>query len=226
MRSKVNFDLNQNQYDALFDLFFNHGYGCKTGGCWSPDDLIEAINCGDFPHLLKLMATFVYSDGKRDVGLAARRAADAKLFQQPVGNPRPLVAGSRNARIARSSSEPQAHARKHVNSAGILTANLRRATSGRVVTVRGSRWGARAAGCGLVQVTAFAVGVTPYPARIVGRTSKQAFVLRWQTPRVSGQYDWLVQATQKCGRRFRVAHATVNVKPAAPPPATRAAGSP
>lgn len=223
MRGLINFDLNQNQYDALFDLFFNHGYGCTSASCWDPSDLIEAINCGDLPHVLRLMLDrtipghergFIYSDGKVDAGLVTRRAEEVELFQRPVAQERRAhAARSRPARRRWRWARHRAAASARRLFKPVIAASAQRTVSGAVVAVHGSGWGTRAEGCGAVTIRAYAPGESPYRSHDLGRTSKRVWVKHWKTPTVAGRYDWLVDATQRCGTRTRLAGALVNLRP-------------
>jgi len=71
----IEVDLNQNEFDALLDLAFNHGS--------IPRDLVNAINHCHSPAIEESFLRQVYSGGVFDRGLKKRRELEIKLFEAP-----------------------------------------------------------------------------------------------------------------------------------------------
>lgn len=99
INDKVTVSLNQNQNDALVSFVYNVG----TGN-FSQSTLLKLLNKGDYasvPTELKKW-TKARKDGKLvDLpGLVTRRAAEAELFQRPVGEVAQSMSGATTAREA------------------------------------------------------------------------------------------------------------------------------
>ena len=69
--------LNQNQFDALVSLAYNIGVGAFVNST-----LLRLLNTGDTQAASAQFAHWIYSNGQKLDGLAARRAAEAELFEQ------------------------------------------------------------------------------------------------------------------------------------------------
>ena len=70
-------DLTQNQFDALVSLAYNIGVGAFVNST-----LLRLLNTGDTQAASAQFAHWIYSNGQKLDGLAARRAAEAELFEQ------------------------------------------------------------------------------------------------------------------------------------------------
>ena|ERR1035437_535918 len=72
------FNLNQNQFDALVDLFFNTGIGVLSNFSAllkaNPDDVA----------ITDKMSKYVYSKGVKLSGLVTRRAKEVELYKKKV----------------------------------------------------------------------------------------------------------------------------------------------
>jgi GH24 family phage-related lysozyme (muramidase) len=76
----VTVPLNQNQYDALTSLAYNIGTGA-----FQRSTLLRRLNAGDYPGAAEQFGVWVRSGGADSPGLIARRAAERRLFEFPVG---------------------------------------------------------------------------------------------------------------------------------------------
>jgi lysozyme len=72
--------LNQNQYDAVVSFQFNTGW-LGHPGC----SLLHALNSGNYNLAAKDFALYNRASGRVLSGLVRRRAAEAKLFNTPIG---------------------------------------------------------------------------------------------------------------------------------------------
>ena len=76
----VTVPLNQNQYDALTSLAYNIGTGA-----FQRSTLLRRLNAGDFTGAAEQFGVWVRSGGADSPGLIARRAAERRPFEFPVG---------------------------------------------------------------------------------------------------------------------------------------------
>ena len=76
----VTVPLNQNQYDALTSLAYNIGTGA-----FQRSTLLRRLNAGDHAGAAEQFGVWVRSGGADSPGLIARRAAERRLFEFPVG---------------------------------------------------------------------------------------------------------------------------------------------
>lgn len=75
----VKVDINQNQFDALVSFVFNVGRRA-----FLDSTLLRKLNNRNFEDIPFEFSRWVYSGGKKYVGLANRRASEAELFTTPV----------------------------------------------------------------------------------------------------------------------------------------------
>lgn len=83
VRSAVETELSQGQFDALVDFCFNAGRGN-----FLQSTLLRKVNAGDFAAAAEQFALWVHAGGKIVAGLVRRRRAEAALFAGsclPVG---------------------------------------------------------------------------------------------------------------------------------------------
>lgn len=75
----VTASLNQNQFDALTSFVYNVG-----GGNFGKSTLLRELNAGNFAGASDEFPKWNKTGGKVSNGLAARRAAEQKLFDTPM----------------------------------------------------------------------------------------------------------------------------------------------
>ena len=77
----VTVELSQSQYDALTSLIFNIGVGA-----FKSSTLLQALNKADYVEATFQFFRWSIADGKRSLGLLRRRTAEAKMFNEALGN--------------------------------------------------------------------------------------------------------------------------------------------
>lgn len=94
----VTVPLNQNQYDAVVSLVFNIGVGqqgLKSGIFILKDGtrstFLRKLNSQDYVGAAIEIERWVYSGGKKLNGLVRRRAAERKMFEEPIAVPMTLA---------------------------------------------------------------------------------------------------------------------------------------
>ena len=75
----VKHELNQNQFDALVSFVFNLGRDK-----FRASSLLKFLNSAHFPLAAGQFDRWIYADGKVMQGLVKRRAAEKKLFLEPM----------------------------------------------------------------------------------------------------------------------------------------------
>jgi hypothetical protein len=98
-----------------------------------------------------------------------------------------------------------------------LQASPRTVRAGATVAIRGTDWQVGRTGCArVVRLSAFALGISPYPAVTIKAAAVPAsgqFRREWVTPHLSDQYAWGIEARQPCPGKPRVKQVNVVILP-------------